>query len=105
MSFMVGTWLHDAPDVEYNASGKQAIVKHLCFGPLETHIWYKLKDGQYCYEIYFIEGLQQGEQFIDFISKPEMLEVIEAEIVLCKKYNDTSLANLLQIEKEKINFS
>lgn len=103
MGFRVGAWLHDAPDTGYNTSGKQAIVKHLCFGPLETQIWYKLKDGQYCREIHFIEGLQEGERFIDFISKSEMLEVIETEIALCIKHGETSLAALLQAEKEKIN--
>ena len=105
MGFRIGAWLHDAPDTEYSADGKQAIVKHLCFGPLETRIWYKRIDGQYCREIHFIEGLQAGEQFIDFMSKSEMLEVIQAEIDLCKKYDEAGLAALLQIEKEKMNLS
>ena len=105
MSFWIGAWLHDAPDTGYDISGKQAIVKHLCFGPLETWIWYKLIDGQYCCEIHFIEGLQEGERYVDFISKSEMLKAIEDEIALCKKYSETSLAALLQIEREKINLS
>ena len=75
------------------------------FGPLETRIWYKLTNGQYCREIHFIEGIQAGERFTDFISKTEMLEVIESEIVLCKKHNETNLALLFQAEKEKINLS
>ncbi|MCI8373732.1 MAG: hypothetical protein HFI75_15320 [Lachnospiraceae bacterium] len=103
MGFWVGAWLHDVPDTEYNASGKRAVVKHLCFGPLETRIWYKVLNGQYCCEIHFIEGMQAEESFTDFISKAEMLEVIEAEIVLCKEYNETELAVLFQAEKEKIN--
>jgi len=105
MGFWVGDWLHNAPDTKYNANGKQSIVKHLCFGPLETRIWYKLTNGQYCREIHFIEGIQAGERFTDFISKTEMLEVIESEIVLCKKHNETNLALLFQAEKEKINLS
>ena len=105
MGFWVGTWLHDAPDIGYDADGKQAIIKHFCFGPLETRLWYKLKSGQYCREIHFIEGLQEGELFTDFISKSEMLKVIENEIILCKKYNETDLADLLQSEKKKINLS
>ncbi len=105
MGFCVGAWMHDAPDTEYDASGKQAIVKHVCFGPLETQIWYKRMDGQYCREIHFIEGLQEGERFTDFISKAEMLEVIEAEIALCKNHGETNLAALLQAEKEKINLA
>ena len=105
MGFKIGAWWHDAPDIGFDASGKQTIVKHLRFGPLETRIWYKLVDGQYCREIHFIEGLQEGERYIDFISKCEMLKVIEAEIILCKKHSETSLAALLQVETEKINLS
>ena len=77
MGFKIGTWWHDAPDIGFDTNGKQAIVRHLCFSPLETRIWYKLIDGQYCREIHFIEGLQGGEQYIDFISKSEMLKVME----------------------------
>lgn len=102
MGFWVGSWLHDTPDTEYNASGKQAIIKHLCFGPLETKIWYKLIDGQYCCETHFAEGLQDGERFTDFISKSEMLEVMETEIALCRKHGEIDMATLLQTEKEKI---
>lgn len=105
MGFWVGSWLHDTPDTEYSASGKQAIVKHLCFGPLETRIWYKLTDGRYCCETHFVEGLQEGERFTDFISKSEMFEVIEAEIILCRKYGETDMAALLQAEKEKLILS
>lgn len=105
MGFKIGTWWHDAPDIGFDTNGKQAIVRHLCFDQLETRIWYKLIDGQYCREIHFIEGLQEGERYIDFISKSEMLKVIEAEIILCKKHSETGLAALLQVEKEKINLS
>lgn len=105
MGFWVGLWLHDTPDTEFDSDGKQAIVKHLCFGPLETRLWYKLRDGQYCREIHFIEGLQEEERHVDFISKSEMLKVIETEIDLCRKYNETDLAVLLQAEKEKIKLS
>lgn len=43
--------------------------------------------------------------FIDFISKSEMLELIENEISLCRKYGEAGSAALLQAEKEKINLS
>ena len=103
MGFWVGRWLHDIPDTGYDAEGKQAIIKHLCFGPLETRIWYKWKGGQYCREVHFIEGIQEGELYTEFISKSEMLEVMKAEIALCEKYNEIELAVLLQAEKEKID--
>ncbi len=102
MGFFVGSWLHDIPDTEFDADGKQMIIKHLCFDPLETWLWYRLRDGRYCCEVHFIEGLQEGEQYTDFISKSEMLKIIEDEIALCKKYNEINLAVLLQTKKEKI---
>lgn len=102
MGFFVGSWLHDIPDTEFDADGKQMIIKHLCFGPLETWLWYRLRDGRYCCEVHFIEGLQEGEQYTDFISKSKMLKIIEDEIELCKKYNEIDLATLLQTKKEKI---
>jgi hypothetical protein len=102
MGFFVGSWLHDIPDTGFDADGKQMIIKHLCFGPLETWLWYRLRDGRYCCEVHFIEGLQEGEQYTDFISKSEMLKIIEDEIALCKKYNEINLAVLLQTKKEKI---
>ncbi len=102
MGFFVGSWLHDIPDTQFNSDGKQMIIKHLCFAPLETRLWYKLRDGRYCCETHFIEGLQEGEQYTDFISKSEMLKVIEDEIGICKKYGEINLAALLQTKKEEI---
>ena len=99
MGFFVGSWLHEIPSEDFNSDGKQIIIKHLCFGPLETWLWYRLKDGRYCREIHFIEGLQEGERYTDFISKSEMLKVIENEIELCKKYNEINLAALLERER------
>ena len=45
------------------------------------------------------------ENDIEFIEKSQMLEVIDNEIALCKKYSETSLAARFQIEREKINLS
>ncbi len=103
MGFWVGAWLHDILNTELGSDGKQVIIKHLCFGPLETRVWYKQADGQYCCEIHFIEGLQAGERYTNFVSKSEMLKVIETEIDFCKKHGEIDLAILLQVEKENIN--
>ena len=106
MGFFVGSWLHDIPDTGFDADGKQMIIKHLCFGPLETWLWYRLRDGRYCCEVHFIEGLQEGEQYTDFISKKSLGEYFgftkEEVRALCKKYNEINLAVLLQTKKEKI---
>jgi len=95
-------WVHEAPDKEDDSSGKQAIVKHICFDPLEARISYKLKGGQYCREIHFIEGLQAGELYTEYIGASEMIEMIDGEIAFCKKYGDTYSVKLLQVEREKI---
>lgn len=102
MGFQVGAWWHEAPGKEFDAAGKRAIVKHLCFGPLETRTWYELKDGRYNYEVHFIEGMQARDIFVDLISRSEMFEVIKSEMILCQKYNLPELASLFQIEIERI---
>lgn len=102
MGFTIGAWLHDAPDAGFDAGGRQAIVKHLCFGPLETRIWYKGADGRYCREIHVIEGPQAGERYTDYIDKSEMLAVIDGEIALCEQHGAPDLAARLQAEREKI---
>ena len=102
MGFWVGNWLHDSPGKEYDSTGKRAIIRHLCFGPAETQIWYKSADGQYYYELHIIEGLQAGDIFLDQISTVKMLEAINTEIDLCKRLGKTELAAIFQTEKEKI---
>ena len=98
MNFKVGEWWHDLPCRESDASGRRAIVKHLCFGPLETRIWYELRNGQYQYEIHFIEGIQAGDIFTNSVSKPEMMEVIRTEIELCQTYGKPEWVSLLLAE-------
>ena len=98
MGFWIGEWLHEGPDREFDAAGKRAVVKHLCFGSLETRIWYEFRDGQYCCEVHFIEGIQAGDVFSDRISKPEMMEVIRAEIALCQKHGERDMAAFFQAE-------
>ena len=102
MSFMAGAWLHESPPRECGANDKMAIIQHLCFGPLETRIWYARKDGQYCREVHFIEGTQAGEVYTDFLRKSEMLEAVKAELALCEKYHDMEAVGFLTAEKEKL---
>lgn len=102
MEFQDGKWFHEAPGKQFDAAGKRAVVKHLCFGPLETRIWYELQDGSYSCEIHFIEGVQAEDVFADSVSKAEMLEVLKSELVLCQKYNKLELASLFQAEIDRI---
>lgn len=102
MSFSVGAWLHDIPSTEYDVNGKRAIVRHLCFGPLETRIWYETMDGRYWRELHFIEGPQAGELYADSISQSEMLDVIKSEAALCIIFGDMDMNALLCSEIERI---
>lgn len=102
MGFWSGKWLHDPPSKEYDSTGKRTIIKHLCFGPAETQIWYETADGQCYFELHIIEGLQAGDVFLDQISKVKMLEAINTEIELCKQFNETQLVALFQAEKDRI---
>lgn len=100
MGFYAGAWLHEAPDSQYRTGGRRAVVRHLCFGPLEVRTWYRQKDGQYCREIHFLEGPQEGERYTDFIGRAEMLEVLGAEIALCEQYQERALSVLFQAERD-----
>ncbi len=102
MSFQVGEWWHEAPGKQFDAAGKRVVVKHLCYGPLETQIWYELQDGSYSLEIHFIEGIRAGEAVVDCVNKLEMLEVLKSEIALCQRYNEPELAALFQVEVDRI---
>ena len=102
MGFWAGNWLHDPPSEEYDSTGKRAIIKHLCFGPVETQTWYESVDGQYYCELHIIEGLQTGDVFLDRISKAKILEAIITEIDLCKRLGQVELAAAFQAEKERI---
>ena len=102
MGFWAGNWLHDPPSEEYDSTGKRAIIKHLCFGPVETQTWYESVDGQYYCKLHILKGLQAGDVFLDRISKAKMLEAIITEIDLCKRLGEAELAAAFQAEKDKI---
>ncbi|MCI8808704.1 MAG: hypothetical protein HFF84_01020 [Oscillibacter sp.] len=102
MGFQVGSWLHEAPRTEHDADGRRAVVQHICFGPLETRVWYECADGRYCREIHFLEGLQAGERFTDFLSGLEMRKVLDSEIALCEQCGESGLAAAFRAEQEGI---
>lgn len=103
MNFWVGNWMHCVPDKKHDADGRRNIVQHLCWGPLETQIWFETSDHKYYYEEHIIEGILEGERSLEVISKIEMIKVLDEEIVLCQKYNAASLVPLFEAEREKIN--
>ena len=74
-AFRIGIWEHAAPEEHYDRDGKRAIIKHLCYGPLETMIYGVTTDSTYYWEYHIIEGLEEGERFLEYISKEKMLEI------------------------------
>lgn len=102
MEFWVGQWMHCAPDEKYDANGRRNIIKHMCWGPLETQIWFETSDHKYYYEEHIIEGILEGDKTLEAISKIEMIKAINDEIILCKKYSASKLIPLFENEREKI---
>ena len=101
-AFRVGVWEHSAPEEHYDRDGKRAIIKHLCYGPLETMIYGVTTDSTYYWEYHIIEGLEEGERFLEYISKEKMLHAIDHEISLCEQYQALAMIPLFLREKEQI---
>ena len=104
MGFWVGNWLHDPPSKEYDSTGKRAIIKHLCFGPVETQTWYESVDGQYYCELHIIDGLQARDVFLDRISKAKMLEAIITERGRDFRRAEVAETDLNQTKRNQIDF-
>ena len=100
-SFWVGAWLHRVPQEAPWVDGRRCIIEQLCFGPLETWAYGITQDDQCFREHHIVEGIQEGEHFVDDISMEDMLKAIEAEIDLCRKYQAEELISVLQTEKRK----
>ena len=99
--FWAQGWLHGAPEQTADTEGKRAVIQHFCFGPLETRIWYALRDGRYCCQHRMSEGIQAGDVFTDMVSPDEIEKLLEREIALCGKYGKSDMTALFQKEIEK----
>lgn len=97
--FWVGSWLHSPPNNTF-VNGRRTIVTHLCFGPVETRTWFVTEEGERFYEEQILEGVQAGDQFLEPVSKAELLQVLDHEIALCQSMHCTDAQLRFQAEKE-----
>lgn len=95
----IGSWLHCAPERDFR-DGRRAIVKRLCFGPLESWSFGVTADSGYFREVRILEGTD--ERSLSSISLEELREAIAGEIRLCRKHQGEDLAALLQAELETL---
>ena len=101
-SFWTEEWLHCIPREELWVEDRRCILKHLCFAPLETQVYYITKNDRCYCEYHIIEGIQEGEQYVNEISLEDMLNKFNVEIELCRKYQVEGLISALQAEKNKL---
>lgn len=100
--FRANGWEHAAPEEKADQDGKRAIIKHLCYGPLETVIYGVTTELKYYREYHIIEGLEEGERYFEYISRKKILDMIDHEISLCEQYQAPEMIPLFLREKEQI---
>ena len=98
--FWAAHWLHCPPERQF-VNGRRVILKELCFGPVEVHVWFVLEDGSCWHEHQFQEGLQEGEQLLEPVSRDELRRRLEKEISLCRRLNQEHLIPLFQQELDR----
>lgn len=103
--FILGSWHHVLPNKTFDLNGRRGIVRHLCFGPLETQIYGITSDNQYYYEYSILEGIEEGERTFYFIDKGELLKAIDKEILLCRENHAEKMMQILEEERDLIEHS
>ena len=72
----VGHWLHCPPESQF-VGDRRVILKKLCFGPGEVQSWFAAEDGSVWYEHQFLEGIQEGERFLEPVSREELRRLLD----------------------------
>ena len=98
--FWVSHWLHCPPEREF-VNGRRVILKKLCFGPVESRLWFVTEDGRCWYEESISEGIQAGDRFLEPISREALLRLLDSEIALCQRLQQLEASSLFQEEKER----
>ncbi len=98
-NFWVGSWLHCPPEEEF-VNGRRILLKKLCFGPGESQVWFVTEDGRCWYEETILEGIQAGEHLLELVSRETLLGILDSEITICQRLNQTEARLLFQKEKD-----
>ena len=99
-NFWAGSWLHCPPEREF-VNGRRTILKKLCFGSVESQIWFVTEDGRCWYEESIQEGIQAGDRFLEPVSREALLRLLVSEIALCLRLQQMGACSLFQEEKER----
>lgn len=97
----VGHWLHCPPESQF-VGDRRVILKKLCFGPGEVQSWFAAEDGSVWYEHQFLEGIQEGERFLEPVSREELRRLLNNEISLCRRLHAQALIPLFQRELDRL---
>ncbi|MEY8318871.1 hypothetical protein AALB19_16375 [Oscillospiraceae bacterium 50-58] len=98
-NFWVGSWLHCPPEEEF-VNGRRILLKKLCFGPGESQVWFVTEDGRCWYEETIQEGGRTGDHFLEPVSRKALLRLLDSEIAVCQRLNQTEARLLFQKEKD-----
>lgn len=98
--FWVAHWLHCPPEREF-VNGRRVILKKLCFGPVESRIWFVTEDGRCWYEENIQEGSRTGDHFLEPVSRKALLRLLDSEIAVCQRLQQLEACALFQAEKER----
>ena len=80
---------------------RRIILKKLCFGPAEAHIWFVTEDGGCWHEHQLLEGIQAGDRFLEPVSWNILRRLLDSEISLCRQLHQKHLIPLLQQELDR----
>ena len=101
-SFWAGSWQHIIfGEFSTDGKGNRPLIRHLCYGPLETREYGITADGSFYYEEHIIEGVGAGGKIFEIISLDEFLRAADNEAKLCEKYAPPLAEQLSEI-REKI---
>ena len=99
-NFWVAHWLHCPPEREF-VNGRRVILKKLCFGPVESRIWFVTEDGRCWYEETIQEGIRARDHFLEPVSREALLRLLDSEIAVCQRLQQLEACALFQAEKER----
>lgn len=99
--FWNGEWQHIIfGELTSDSEGNRPIIRHLCFGPLETREYGITADNAFYYKEHIIEGIGAGEKIFEIINVNDFLAAIDREAALCKKHAPHLAEHLADIRKK-----
>ena len=99
--FWLNGWHHIMSEEKCDSEERRAIIRRLCFGPLETD-FYGIEKDKFYHEYHYIEGLLEGEIDFYYISKEKFMNELEYEIKLSMEHKSDELTKALLIINDNL---